>query len=172
MSYKATLYLDESGKSSLAEKEDEPFIIAGVILDDSEVSAVEGYFNYIKRKYEIPLDKPFHSYHIFEYSQTKLDNKQLISLSKDLAEYISLVPITINITAISKSEFKSALGITDLVSYVSFFRARRILSKYDEIGVKKIWETIREKAEFRKFSKSDVRKFFDIKKDGVHKNLK
>lgn len=268
---KATLYLDESGKSSLAEKEDEPFIIAGVILDDSEVSAVEGYFSYIKLKFEIPLDEPFHSYHIFENTQTKLVDRQLTSLSENLAEYISLVPITINITVISKSEFKSALGIssledfkghkkrkemkdfpyrlmaayhfgifgkyledknyigqvladsrrggdsqllktlglckemrvkfnqgyaetvrnriqaisfaeknflsggleiTDLISYVSFFRARRVLSKHKEIGITKIWKSIRQKAEFRRFSQTDVRKFFDIKKDGVHKNLK
>lgn len=272
MSSKATLYLDESGKSSLAEQENEPFIITGVILNDDEINTVEGYFQYIKRKYEpIALDKPFHSYEIFENPKTKLDDAQLRQLSANLAEFISLIPITINVTVISKNEFKLALGvksvddfkgdkkrkemkdypyrlmaayhfeifaryldkedkigqiladsrrgadaqllktlnlckesrvkfnqgyaravktriqaisfaeknflsggleITDLISYVSFFRARRILSQHEEIGVKKIWEVIRSRAKFKKFSKANVRKFFEIKKDGVHKNLK
>lgn len=52
---KATLYIDESGKSSLLSDEKEPFIITGVILGDQEAIAVEGFFTYIKRKYGIDI---------------------------------------------------------------------------------------------------------------------
>jgi len=267
----STLFIDESGKSSLAEEENQPFILTGVILGDSEIPAVEGFFNYIKRKNGIDPDKPFHSYHIFEHPRTKISPTQAKVLSNTLAEYISLIPIEINVVVINKNEFKSALGIkskddfkgtrerkemrqypyrvmasylfgwfgkeletsksigqiiadsrkasdhellktlhlckeglipynigykeavkdkitaicfaekgflsggleiTDLISYVTFFKARRLLHTVNNLGIDNIWNQIAKLGKFRKIDEIMVRRFFDIKKGEVHKYLK
>lgn len=108
----ATLFIDESGKSSLVEQADNPFLITGVILNDGESKTIEGYFNYIKLKFGIDPNKPFHSYHIYEHPNHKLSNSQLLSLSAHLADYISLIPISINISYVNKQIFKNAIGVT------------------------------------------------------------
>ncbi len=107
----ATLFLDESGKSSLAEKLNEPFVLSGAILNDEEIAPVEGFFNYIKRKYKIDSDKPFHSYHIFEHPTEKLPTNKSKLLVQTLAEFVSIIPIKINIISIDKAQFKKTLGI-------------------------------------------------------------
>lgn len=268
----ATLFLDESGKASLAEKANEPFLITGVILNNDEVQTVEGFFNYIKRKYNLSLNKPFHSYDIFENPKTKLPPNETVPLSNTLADYISLIPIKTTVVVIDKEQFKKALGInsidafkgdskrkemkdypyrvmvsylfaifalyldqnnyigqiiadsrrgadyhvlktlslckegivpfkenvvkkairerlsaicfaekgflsggleiTDLISYVSFFRARRLISSQKDLGIDVIWERIRETAKYVELDENAVKRFFGIKKDGVHKYLK
>ena len=111
MKKSATLFVDESGKSSLLEKAKEPFILTGITMMDEELSAVEGFFNYIKRKFEIPVLQPFHSYHIFEHPNLKLPDAKSMSLADSLAEYISLIPVDIRVVEIDKSAFREALGI-------------------------------------------------------------
>lgn len=108
----STLYIDESGKSSLLEKAEEPFILTGVILDEEEKSPIEGFFNYIKLKYNIDPDIPFHGYDIFENPKSRLNDTQLASLAEKLADFISLIPIKVHIATINKKQFKSVLGIT------------------------------------------------------------
>jgi hypothetical protein len=110
----ATLFIDESGKSSLAERADEPFILTGVILDDTEIPSVEGFFSYIKRKFEIELFKPFHSYHLFEHPIRKLTDAKATSLVYSLADFISLIPITVHMYSINKLHFRQALGVKKL----------------------------------------------------------
>lgn len=107
----ATLFIDESGKSSLADAESEPFLLTGAILENKEIQTIEGFFTYIKRRFSIPLGKSFHSYDIYENPKTKLQDSDLIMLSNSLAEFISLIPIQIHLVLINKIEFKSALGI-------------------------------------------------------------
>lgn len=107
----ATLFLDESGKSSLAEKENEPFLLTGVILEQEEISPVQGFFNYIKLKYKIDTNKPFHSYHIFEDPREKLHPNKTKYLIESLADFLSIIPIRVNILSVDKSEFKKALGV-------------------------------------------------------------
>jgi len=269
---KSTLFIDESGKSSLLSDEKEPFIITGVILDDQEIVTIEGFFTYIKRKYKIDETKPFHSYHIFESKETKLPDSQLLELSQTLAEYISLIPMNITTLEIDKKIFKKALGlkdkeeckgskerkqipelpykmlasklfiwfasylrdnnrigqviadsrrggdhqllktlnlcqeghlprvngnmsrlikekvsaicfadknflsggleITDLISYVTFFRVRELLTQNEDIGIPFIWEKIRDKKALNKLKERDIKTFFGIEKDGVYKALK
>ncbi len=111
MNHLATLFIDESGKSSLAKKTNEPFLLTGIIIDDSEKTIIEGFFGYIKLKYGIKQDSPFHSYDIFENTTTKLADKDLISLSSHLAEFLSLIPIRAHILLVNKDEFNKALGI-------------------------------------------------------------
>jgi hypothetical protein len=269
---KSTLFIDESGKSSLLSDEDEPFIITGVILDDQEIITIEGFFTYIKRKYNIDYNKPFHSYHIFENEETKLSDTQLLGLSKTLAEFLSLIPIQVTVLEIDKKIFKKAIGlknksqckgskerkavpklpyqltaaqlfqwfaetldskehigqvivdssrkyntsilktwnlcqeghlptiqgkvsklikshvtalcfaeknflsggleITDLISYITFFRVRELLSKNKDIGIPLIWESIREKKVLKSIEEKYVKEFFGIKKGEVYKDLK
>ncbi|MBU1200746.1 DUF3800 domain-containing protein [Patescibacteria group bacterium] len=267
----ATLFIDESGKSSLVEKASEPFILTGIILDEDDKQIVEGFFGYIKLKYDIDPTTPFHSYDIFENDKTKLPNSELISLSIKLAEFISLIPAKMYVIVIDKKEFKNALGIksdedfkgsskkkelkqfpyrimatylfgvfgkyleknnkigqaiadsrrgadyelirtlsivkqghaavkkdvqdsiksrlnalcfaekgflsggveiTDLISYISFIRARKLLTKFSDTGVDKIWPQIKSRAKFVKLNENQIRKFFGIKKGEVHKYLK
>ena len=264
----ATLLIDESGKASLAEKADEPFSIAGVVVMNNEVGTVEGFFRYIKGKYGLPLDKSFHSYDIYENPQTRLRDEELLDLSTSLAEFISFIPVEITICYTNKVNFKAALGvtsnedfkgdskrkemkdypyrvlasklftlfatqldnddclgqvladsrqggdhqllktlhlwkgknikadkeylkvrivainfaekgfvsggleITDLISYISFFKIRRRLSAVNDLGIPKIWKVIRDKCKLIEIKEEDVRKFFAIKKGGVHKYLK
>lgn len=107
----STLFIDESGKSSLAEKANEPFLLTGVILDEEDVKTAEGFFTYIKRKYEINTDKPFHSYDLFENPDTKISYVKSRPLLKTIADFISLIPIKIQIISIDKKLFKDSLGI-------------------------------------------------------------
>jgi hypothetical protein len=269
---KSTLFIDESGKSSLLSNEQEPFIITGVILDDQEIVTVEGFFTYIKRKYNIDETKPFHSYHIFENEEIKLPDSQLLELSKTLAEFLSLIPIQITVLEVDKRIFKKAIGlenkeqckgskkrkaipklpyqltasklfkwfaktlksegrigqvvvdssrryntsilktwnlcqeghlpttkgvvselinhhvtalcfaekkflsggleITDLISYITFFRVRELLSKNKDIGIPLIWEKIKERKVLKLIEEKEIKEFFGIKKDEVHKDLK
>ena len=267
----ATLFVDESGKSSLAQKENEPFILTGVILDDKDKQIIEGFFGYIKLKYGINPDKPFHSYDIFENPTSKLSDNSLVSLSENLGEFISLIPIRAHIFAINKNIFKTSLGIrnindfkgsserkemkeypyrimstklfsefgkylehqdqigqviadsrrgadyqmirtlstikengvpidadaqksiknrlnaisfaekgylsggleiTDLISYTSFIRARKQITAFSNTGIVKIWNQIKKKTELKEIKEKEIRKFFDVKKGGIHKHLK
>jgi len=269
---KSTLFIDESGKSNLLLDEKEPFIVTGVILDDQESIAIEGFFTYIKRKYQIDDTKPFHSYHIFENETTKLSDDKLLELSKTLAEFISLIPIEIMILEVDKVAFKKAIGlideqqctgskerknvpelpykilaselfvwfaeyleskqhigqviadsrragdsrllktlsvckeghlptingrisvlindkvsalcfaeknflsggleITDLISYITFFRVRELLSKNKEIGIPLIWNKIKEKKALRLVTEEEIKEFFGIEVNEVYKDLK
>lgn len=108
---KATLFIDESGKASLIDTKENVFVLTGVILSNAEVQTVEGFFNYIKLKFKIPSTQSFHSYEIFEKPDTRLSDGDLSELSRNIAEFLSLIPIDIQITTINKEEFKSALGV-------------------------------------------------------------
>jgi hypothetical protein len=257
----------------LLEKGNEPFILTGVLLDDEEIVKIEGYFNYIKRKYGIDESKPFHSYHIYEEPKTKLPDDTLTKLSTSLADFISLIPIKVQFVRVNKQIFKKALGvtddselsgskkrkemrefphrlmsatlfawfaqylhrkdkvgqiisdarrggdaqflktlylcketkipfkqgyadyirdrllaicfaekgflsggveITDLISYISFMRFRRLMTANSSKGVGKIWDSIAslKGITFNEIGEADVRRFFGIKKEGVHKYLK
>jgi hypothetical protein len=108
---RSTLFIDESGLSSLAEIQNNPFILTGIILDDTEVLKIEGFFNYIKLKYGIDQDKPFHSYDIYEDPRQKIPDASARALSKTLADFISLIPIRIKVIKVDKEKFKKALGV-------------------------------------------------------------
>ncbi len=107
----STLFIDESGKSSLVDEVNKAFILTGVILDDEDLKTVEGFFSYIKRKYDIDLDKPFHSYDLFENPSTKISSAKAKPLLSAVADFISIIPIQINIVEVNKEIFKKALGV-------------------------------------------------------------
>lgn len=107
--FKTKLFLDESGKASLASSDD--FILTGVILQQRYKSIVEGYFNFIKSKYGVNVNAPYHSYHIYEHPYHKLHNSDLKKLSVDLADFLSVIPVDIKIIRVNKAIFRRALGI-------------------------------------------------------------
>jgi hypothetical protein len=111
---KSTLFIDESGKASLADSLQNRFILTGVILDNTEIQVVEGFFNYIKLKFKIVSKGGFHSYDVYENPKSKLSDSELTSLSKYIADFLSLIPIKIFITVVDKDEFRKALGAKSL----------------------------------------------------------
>jgi hypothetical protein len=70
------------------------------------------------------------------------------------------------------SLLSGGLEITDLISYITFFRVRELLSKNKDTGIPLIWEKIKERKVLRVIEESEIRDFFGIKKDEVHKDLK
>lgn len=268
---KTTLFIDESGKASLADELNRLFILTGVILDNSEIQTIEGFFNYIKLKFKLLQAQTFHSYDIFENPKTKLSDTALIHLSKTISEFLSLIPVKIHIAWVVKPEFRLALGIksiddfkgsseikemkdypyrvaatyifaqfgghldkkdaigqiiadsrkggdhqllktldlckekavpikdrdhkaiknrisaicfaekgflsggleiADIISYTTFNKAMRKISATKIIGMDKIWEQIKQKAEIKEISQDLVRRYFKLKPDEVHKYLK
>ncbi len=134
-SNKLSLYLDESGKSSLLDAKD-PFIITGTIINDDEIKAIEGFFTYIKRKFKIDENKPFHSYHTFEEPNTKLSDNTLQELAVSLSEFISLIPIKIRILSVDKTKFRDVLGVKSDDDFKGD-KKRKEMSDYPYHGLQK-----------------------------------
>lgn len=275
MTKHSTFFIDESGKASLVDNIDDPFLLTGVILDDEETKTVEGFFDYIKRKYKINNKIPFHSYDIFENPKEKeLSDAQLSLLIDDLADFVSLIPIRIFAISTNKKIFREALGvkddedfkgsqnrhsmkefpyrimasilfkrfaihldshnrigeiivdarkgadyqliksldackeidgpleekfanmvkercsaicfaqknflsggleITDLISYTTFFHARRMMTSMSHINLDKIWQQIKLKLRhqtIQQLSRSEIKSFFNVDRDGLHEYLK
>lgn len=105
-----TLFLDESGKSSLMDLDQTVFLLAGVLLEDSEIKVVEGFFKYIKRKHGLDPEEPFHSYHAFEHPDERLSAREALQMSVALADFLSLIPVEILVAHTDKREFRKALG--------------------------------------------------------------
>ena len=101
--YKKKLFLDESGKASLIS--DDNFILTGVVVEQRYKTVVEGYFNFIKGKYHIDINKPYHSYHIYEHPHTRLSDSNLKKLSFELSDFISNIPVDIKIIEVNKKIF-------------------------------------------------------------------
>lgn len=108
---KSTLFLDESGKATLTDPKYDVFLLTGIILDDEEVNNIESYFSYIKRRFDLNENEPFHSYDIFEGpKRNSLDrNKKLASL---IADFIETIPAEITICVVDKPGVKQGLGVT------------------------------------------------------------
>jgi hypothetical protein len=107
----STLFIDESGKASLIDRKYEDFLLTGVILDDDDLKTVEGFFNYIKRRNGLDLRSPFHSYDLFENPKSKISTTQAKVLLSTISDFISIIPIKINIIQANKEMFRKALGV-------------------------------------------------------------
>lgn len=114
---RSILFIDESGTSSLLKESKEPFILTGVILEDREVNIIEGFFNYIKLKYSINVNEPFHSFNVFEDSNTKLPTAKAKDLITKLSDFISFIPIKLRILSVDRSMFRNALGVKSLEDF-------------------------------------------------------
>lgn len=117
----ATLFIDESGKSSLATIDNQPFLLTGVIKENYQVA----------------------------------------------------IRARLNAICFAEKGFLSGgLEITDLISYISYLRARRMMSMFVDAGVDIVWSQILGKATILRLKEGSIWKFFGIKKGEVHKYLK
>ena len=71
-----------------------------------------------------------------------------------------------------KNFLSGGLEITDLISYITFFRVRELLSKNEDIGIPLIWNEIRRKEALRTIEDSEIKEFFEIRENEVYKDLK
>lgn len=107
------LFIDESGKSDLLDTRYVDFILTGVLIGDSELPIISGYFSFIKRKYKLPQDTPFHSYHLLEdpHSSYRLKTRQIPMFMESMQEFLQLIPLTIYVVHTNKVLFKKTYGI-------------------------------------------------------------
>jgi len=73
-----------------------------------------------------------------------------------------------------KSFLSGGLEITDFISYTSFFHIRKRMYEMNFIKLSNVWHIIRnilDDNKVIKISEDEIRSFFAIKKDGVHKYL-
>lgn len=113
------LFIDESGKSELRNTSYKDFILTGVLIGNSELPIISGYFSFIKRKYKLAQNVPYHSYHLLEdpHSPYRLKTRQIPMFMESMKEFLQLIPLTIYIIHTDKDEFRRVHKIsqTDLV---------------------------------------------------------
>jgi len=109
---KHILYLDESGCSSLTDYVSKKFLLTGVMIDTKEDIEISAYFNFIKRKYGIPVNYPFHSHDIFENkrSPSYLTNTNAKDVISSLAEFIDITPIKFKVFMLNKNKLRRFFG--------------------------------------------------------------
>ena len=103
---KLILFIDESGKPDFDDFTYRHFLLVGVIIPESELDIVSGYFFYIKRKYNLPLGKPFHTYQLLEEPASKLPMSEGKSFVKSMSEFIETCPIKIFLVHTDKITFQ------------------------------------------------------------------
>ena len=102
-----SLFIDESGKPDLTDAKYRHFILTGISISSSEFEIVSGYFSFIKKKYGLPEEFPFHTYNLLEdpSSPTKLSESQTVTFVKTMREFIETIPLGITIVSTDKMEF-------------------------------------------------------------------
>jgi predicted nucleic acid-binding protein len=83
------------------------------MLPIEEAISLDGYFKFIKRKYALDLNTPFHTYHILENGLTCLNNKSAMEFNKSISEFIKISPIALKIVHAKKSEFRQIIGFDE-----------------------------------------------------------
>lgn len=109
------LFIDESGKADLLNKQYSDFILCGVLIGNPELSIISGYFSFIKRKYKLPEHIPFHTYDLLEnsYSSYKLKTRQIPMFVQSMQEFLQLIPLVIYVVHIHKPSFMSMHAIEE-----------------------------------------------------------
>jgi len=107
------LFVDESGIADLTDFRYKYFVLTSVAIHESETTTVEGYFSLIKRKYELDILKPFHTYDLIENvnSNYKLNKKDSNKFLNSMLEFITIVPMKIYVLKIDKEEFRNNFEI-------------------------------------------------------------
>src|SRR3989338_3641567 len=102
------MYMDESGEGTLNDFQSKFFVLTGLIVQEEEDVKVSGYFNYTKKKYDIPQDIPFHSYELFEKrsSSLRLSPKKARGFLKSVSEFFRISPIRIAVVAVKKDDIR------------------------------------------------------------------
>lgn len=111
---KVTNFIDESGIGDLTDYKYKNFVLTSVIVSNSELETIYGYFSLIKRKYCLPEQTPFHTYDLLENPTTRLSSAQGKSFIKSMCEFIELVPMNITAIYTNKETFRKQFKIRDV----------------------------------------------------------
>lgn len=103
---KDILLVDESGKPDFKDPTFRHFLLAGVMIPESELRIVSGYFSYIKRKHKLRLDEPFHTYDLLENPTTKMPTQQARQFVTSMTDFISTCPINVFLIHTDKVRFQ------------------------------------------------------------------
>lgn len=107
MSNIVNLFIDESGKPDLLDKKYKNFILTGITIPNIELDIASGYFSFIKRKYALPENIPFHTYDLLEnpnseYLFTEIQSNMFV---RSMIEFLELVQFKIVIIRTNKPTF-------------------------------------------------------------------
>lgn len=107
------LYVDESGIANLLDMSYKHFLLTGVIISAEESDNIDGYFNFIKRKYGLSTEEPFHSFEILEddTSGIKLKPSAAKTFLASVTELIKIAPIRVKVIHSKKKSFRKMDGL-------------------------------------------------------------
>lgn len=128
------LFADESGKPDLDDFTYKKFLLTGVVIPKVELTNVEGYLTFIKRKY---LDEQVLKAFLDIREPTWKGNRENPIAQK--AQRLS------TITFASKSALSGGLELTDFISYTMFAKITRRLSKFKSFNLAKATKVIEKK---------------------------
>jgi len=179
------LFIDESGKSLLTDKKYQDFILTGLAIPNTELAIISGYFSFIKRKYKLMENIPFHTYDLLENSNSsvalnKTETKLFLSSMK---EFLELIPFNIFIIHTNKVKFLKQYKITEVMLKGSKENKERngIIYSLSSLTLLEYFARYLEKdnqygqvhADSRKYLDSQLLKaFLDIKEPNLRGNIK
>lgn len=110
-----SMFIDESGIADLTDERYKHFILTSITAPDSELDSISGYFSFIKRKYELEEDFPFHTYDLLENpdSDIRLTPAQAEKFVDSMCEFIDLTPLNILVIHTDKDSFIDDFSITE-----------------------------------------------------------
>jgi hypothetical protein len=107
-----SLFVDESGVADLTDYKYRHFLLIGVTIPNSEMDEVSGYFTFVKRRYTLQEDEPFHTYDLLENPNKKLPLAKAKQFVTSMCEFIDLIPLEITAIHCDKTRFRKDFKIT------------------------------------------------------------
>ncbi len=132
-------YIDESGKPSLNDEENE-YVLSALTIHESDYKNADEYLSEVKRKYFPNIDPNSLEIHAMNIISGKgqfhdLDVSTRISLFEDVLRIVSKLDCTINCIVFRKNRVKN--WSEDDVNYTSFkFLFERLCRTHDELNLK------------------------------------
>ncbi len=106
-----SLFIDESGVADLKDSKYRFFLLTGVLINQKDLADISGYFNFIKKRYELNINESFHAYDLFE-SYQKLSLGKANQLIKSMVEFIDTIPLHAYCNFIDKLRLLQLLDLT------------------------------------------------------------
>lgn len=113
MAKQYTMYLDESGQSSLADFKDKYFVLTGLIVEDKTDAELSTYFRHIKRRHGIGEETSLHAYDLFENEKSDIyfsDNEKCKKFIASIVEFVENAPFYNYVFFIDKEEIRKKVG--------------------------------------------------------------
>jgi|AntRauTorcE11897_2_1112592.scaffolds.fasta_scaffold06981_2 hypothetical protein len=113
--YNYSLFLDESGVAELSDKRYQHFLLTGVVVKNSELSILKGYFSLIKRKYNLEEDTPFHTYDLLsnKHSDNHLSEAKAKEFVDSMCEFIELMQLNFWLIHVDKELLRNQYNVSD-----------------------------------------------------------